>query len=123
LHRRAGEREEAARLLSKVLEIVTFRLEQGKMSREDRNRIAQLRYLWWELEGVDPAEQHPFMQSAMHEAASPYRSCRDAEFNAKLAVIRGDRDEANVQAAYLAERQYRNPEYLHFCQRHALCTP
>jgi hypothetical protein len=123
LRRRAGEREESARLLSKVLEIVTARQEQGRMSRDDRDRIAELRYLWWELEGADLAEQYPYMQSVSREAASPYRSCHDAELNAKLAVVRGDREAARLQADYLAERGYRHPGYLHFCRTHGLCAP
>lgn len=121
LRRRTGEREESARLLSQVLKIVTFRLN-GKVSSEDRDRIAQLRYLWWELDGEDPAERYPFMQNATHEAASAYRRCLDAELNAKLAVIRGDRETARVQADYLAERGYRHPDWLQFCRTYGLCA-
>jgi hypothetical protein len=75
-----------------------------------------------ELDGEDLAEQYPFMRAA-RPRPPPHRSCFDAQFNAKLALVRGDRAAAKVQADYLAERHYRNPEYLHFCQRHALCAP
>jgi hypothetical protein len=123
LRRRMGDRDATSQLLSKALEIVVARQEQGALSRKDRDRVAQLRYLWWELEGEDLAERYPYLQNAQPESAGRYRSCSDAELSAKLAVVRGEPDAAGIQAEYLAGRAYRNPEYLQFCQRHALCTP
>lgn len=113
----------ASRTLAQLLDIVTFRRQQGASSSEDMGGIDRMRYLWWELEGEDPALSHPALTTVEHEAISPYRSCQDAEIHARLAIVRGDLEEAVRQADYLASRGYRDPNYLFFCRQHGLCSP
>ena len=121
---RSDDSEGSMRALSELLDVLLARQQQdGAWSREERNRISQLRYLWWEIGGEDPGRRYPILKSFQHEADSPHRSCQDAELNAKLAIVSGNRELANRQVDYLAARRYQDPGYLHFCRQHGLCPP
>jgi len=120
---RTGDPQGSRQALSRLLELVDLQRRKGELSSADNSLFAQLRYLWWELLGEDLAVRYPEPELDRYEARNPYRSCQDAELGARLAIVRGDRAAASEQAAYLAERGYRNPAYLRFCRRHELCAP
>jgi hypothetical protein len=115
--------EGALRALKRLVEIVLLRSQTGRPGKEYRTGMAQLRYLWWEIEGEDPVSQWPVLQFADQQDASGLRSCSEAAAGAELAIMSGDRETAQRQADYLAARGYHNPVYLRFCQRYALCSP
>jgi hypothetical protein len=119
---RTQDREGALRTLSELLETVTSRQRQGAATDEDSQRIARLRYLWWELQGEDLAERYPALQGVEAELHGPYRSCQDAEMHAMLGIVKGDREEAKRQAEYLASKGYRDPGYMLFCRQRGLCA-
>jgi len=120
---RTQERTGSERALEELVEILTELQQRGVVSREKELRPARLRYLWWALRGEDPAASRPALQGAQGEPSGLYRSCYDAETRAMLSIIDGELDKAQSEADYLAGRGYRNPGYLSFCRRHALCPP
>lgn len=115
--------EEALLALKRLVDIVQLRSHTGRPGKEYRSRMAQLRYLWWEIEGEDPAAQWPVLQFSDQQGVSSLRGCAEAETGAELAIMQGDRELAQRHADYLAARGYRNPAYLRFCQRYELCSP
>jgi tetratricopeptide (TPR) repeat protein len=116
------DREEALGVLGRLREIVLLRGRGIDQEPEYRSRVAHLRYLWWEIEGEDPADEFPALQLEEHPDWSGLQSCSDAVLGAKLAIISGDHDRAQRYADYLAAHGYRNPTYLNFCRRNQLCT-
>jgi hypothetical protein len=119
---RKQDRAGASRALSELLEVVSTRLQQVAASSEEEDRLARFRYLWWELQGEDPAQRHPALKGAGGGVSGQYRRCNDAVRHAMLAIVAGDRAEAVRQADYLASRAYRDPGYLLFCRQHGLCA-
>jgi len=117
----AGDGLEASRQLERALEaMLTLR---GLSDLEDAGiRLApRLRYQWWRQHGTDLAGTHPELGRLEPPSRGPYRGCDDAFDAARLAVIRGDRDEALRQADYLASRGFAPPDYRRFCEFHDLC--
>ncbi len=119
---RTGELERARELLVSQSEVVRHYLDQGIYDREVRDKAAMLRYLRYELDREDVAIEQPALKLAEPESEAEYRSCFDADMNARLAVIEGDPGKARPQVAYLQERQYRHPGFLRFCRKYQLCT-
>jgi len=119
---RISDREGALRVLTSLRDMVLFPGLGDDSEPEYRSRVAHLRYLWWEIEGEDPADEFPALQLEEHTDWSGFQSCSDAVLGAELAIIRGDRDHAQGYADYLAAHGYRNPMYLNFCRRHQLCV-
>jgi hypothetical protein len=119
---RLGDAAQASGLLNQARDILLARLVSGQLSRKIRNQASRLRYLWFELDQRDIAADYPSLKETEPTVSGEYRDCRDADLAARLAVIEADPQQARRQAAYLAARNYRNPGYVRFCERHPVCA-
>ena len=84
--------------------------------------IGLIRFLWWEIRGVDPETTEGGVWPTAIQRDDEYRDCMDAEVSARLAVMTEDRPTALKEAAYLDSRGYRRPEYQVFCSDYELCS-
>lgn len=122
---RTGSREEALVTLEQATQLlVKVNDESVSVSvsgRDNRELIMQTRALAWNMTGVDPAESNAIFLSYRPVLEGDYRSCADADFASRFAILNGDRESAVQQASYLAERAYREPSYVGFCRANDLC--
>ncbi|NRB70674.1 MAG: toll/interleukin-1 receptor domain-containing protein [Xanthomonadales bacterium] len=79
------------------------------------------RYLWWRIEGVDPAQFAPALLREVPISNDSYSSCHEADMIARHAFLVGDQTLLQTQLAYLRERSYGHPDFIAFCTREGLC--
>lgn len=49
-------------------------------------------------------------------------SCKQADLSARISIVTGDKQQANVYTTYLMEKAYGEPEFIKFCREHDLCN-
>lgn len=119
---RMGNEIQARSLLTQPREIILHRLSSGKHTRKTRNQATFLRYLSFELNQQDLAAEYPSLQAAEPDISGEYQHCHDADLGARLGVVEADAQLIRRQVTYLDGRNYRNPGYIRFCERHQVCT-
>jgi tetratricopeptide (TPR) repeat protein len=119
---RIGEEIQARSFLTQSRELILHRLSSGKYTRETRNQATFLRYLWFELNQWDLAAEYSSLHEAEPDVSGEYQHCHDADLGARLGVVEADAQLIRRQVTYLGGRNYRNPGYIRFCERHQVCT-
>lgn len=116
-----GEPERADALLNASAELILDRESGASPSPGTVRARIHYRYLRWRLDGVDPATRDARLVEAIPTGGGPLRHCYDAFALATHAAMTGDRDAIETQAAYLDAAGFRDPSFLAFCRREALC--
>jgi tetratricopeptide (TPR) repeat protein len=119
---RMGDEEQARTLLTGTLETLSIRFDAGQLTRKMRNQATFLRYLWFEINQLDLAAEHPSLKQAEPRIFGEYQPCHDADLAARVAVVETDAQRLRRQVAYLASKNYRNPGYMRFCERYRACS-
>jgi tetratricopeptide (TPR) repeat protein len=116
-----GDKAEANLQLQKVLNLQLEGSESGDQGRSEREKLQEMRFQWWEMNGEDGLAKFPVKSEPGPAVLGALRSCEDALISAKESVIEGDIDQAIAPVRYLQERGYADPAFIQFCTKYGLC--
>lgn len=116
-----GNREAANRRLQMVIQLQSEKSESQAMDMFDTLRLVKVRYQWWRINGKDNFTQFAEIPEFDPITDSEFRSCIEAESSARVSIIKGDREQAVNEVAYLRARGYADPEFMRFCEQQGLC--
>ncbi len=124
LEYRAGSSESARSLLAQAAG--HFKATPALLADDSRTERLFRRARWLaQISGVVDEALAPSLSNPapQERPQGPYRDCQDADHYAREALIEGRQAEAEEQVAFLLERGYRYPDFLHFCRSRGLCAP
>ena len=119
---RQGQPERAKAHLQKAIDLQLKKPHTGDVDIFDLQRMVLTRYLWWQLEGDKDLDSLPVMHPVDQDPGVEFRSCVEADSNARMFVIEGQREKSAKEVEYLTGRGYAEPSFIRFCRKHALCS-
>ena len=105
-----------------------FKLQMEKAGsqpwdRFEKIRFQKMRYQWWEGNGHKGLSEFTVPQAPEQNASGEYQSCTEADYEARMHLIDGDRETAATLVNYLSSRGYSAPGFMKFCEENKLCSP
>jgi tetratricopeptide (TPR) repeat protein len=113
--------ESSKQLLQTATQLYLAHSDSLENDISDTKRLVNARYQWWRLTGENNKDVFSATTESSELAQSEFRSCNEADSNARMSIIKEDRISASSEVSYLMTRGYANPGFMRFCELHGLC--
>jgi hypothetical protein len=115
---RAGDEALATESLGTAIEILERQAAENPDDRLTQRRLLLANFLDWDLFGTPPDAD---LIAESREGGSEGNNCEFAAMDARAAILRNDRVDAERHTAYLLDKGYFEPDFVRFCRRYELC--
>jgi len=113
--------ESANSYLRAVIELQLTSSDPQTLSILDTQQLVRARYQSWQLNGNEDFAGFPAIPELFQTPNNEFRSCTEADTAARMYVIKGNKDSAAREVAYLRSRGYAEPSFIRFCHQQDLC--
>jgi len=118
---RAGDEPRAREALARALERLEAAVRDHPGDRSFVQQLSLATFLAWER-GLDHAQALALLEPMQASAGDDGPvNCTIAPFEARMAILRGERQRAERLTAALLEKGYWDREFVPFCRRYDLC--
>lgn len=118
---RAGEAAAAQARLEQALTALESILAENPGDPVSRDRLAQVRFRWWEQNGTDLLDTKSGLRDWLVQQDQAGQICGGADAAARNAMVENNRAMAQERVDYLFEKGYYEPGFMRFCKSYGLC--
>jgi tetratricopeptide (TPR) repeat protein len=117
-----GQVAEADKKIRQALELQLAEPDEDSGDHARWSKLVEMQFQWWEIHGSAGGDGFPAIPDIIHPGEEILSSCEDLVNQAKLAVIRGDREGAAQAIGHLQQKGFAEPGFIRFCRKYGFCS-